>query len=316
MYDDTESPSKEEGLPDGTCRPLPAKPTEETGTLEDEYESFNEESSYAYISRPYETEEPNALSLEINTAQSTFTPLQRKGSWRRHLIIVLLALVGVCLLIGIILLTQHAAIFSELKKLNFSSTQESCEVSTAFVMIKELKIAVDAELKALEKHIKKGEASDRKVAEQIYRIEEKMDVLQNARDTCTRPDPLQWHKFQEKCYYFSETREQWENARNFCATANSHLVIINSKQEQDFVVKNIEHSIWLGLSDAETESHWRWVDGSQLAETFWRQGEPNDGGRDRSEDCAVLYKEGKWNDISCGIEVLFACEKRAGCVLS
>lgn len=41
----------------------------------------------------------------------------------------------------------------------------------------------------------------------------------------------------------------------------------------------------------------------------WRTGEPNNGGKN-GEDCAVLYKEGNWNDIRCDTRVKFVCEKK------
>uniref|UniRef100_A0A670XZM5 C-type lectin domain-containing protein n=1 Tax=Pseudonaja textilis TaxID=8673 RepID=A0A670XZM5_PSETE len=46
---------------------------------------------------------------------------------------------------------------------------------------------------------------------------------------------------------------------------------------------------------------WVWLSWS------WKEGEPNNGGN--NEDCAVLYKEGKWNDIHCDKQVKFVCEK-------
>uniref|UniRef100_G1KTH1 C-type lectin domain-containing protein n=1 Tax=Anolis carolinensis TaxID=28377 RepID=G1KTH1_ANOCA len=125
------------------------------------------------------------------------------------------------------------------------------------------------------------------------------------------PEPLQWEEFGDSCYYFSDTTEQWENAKKICAAVNSHLIIINSNTEQNFVVQKIKQtSVWLGLHDTEVEGTWRWVDGSLLERNgYWKSGEPNDA--HGAEDCAVLYKEKNWNDIPCDKNVQFVCEKSA-----
>ncbi|XP_042303964.1 hepatic lectin-like [Sceloporus undulatus] len=202
---------------------------------------------------------------------------------------------------------------SELKKLNFSFTQETCDVSTALLMIKEAKNEFLAELRTIENIAQRCEASDRR-AEETIRLAEKLSAERqaNLRNVCSRPDPLHWQEFEGSCYYFSDTEEQWRNARKFCAAANSHLIIINSKREQDFVVPKIKQTtVWLGLSDIETEGTWCWVDGSLQGLKYWKHGEPNNTGN--NEDCAVLSTERNWNDIPCDREVHFVCE-RIGCI--
>ncbi|XP_032992263.1 CD209 antigen-like protein C [Lacerta agilis] len=253
---------------------------------------------------------PPFLSLHTATAQCTLTPAQWKGCWRNCLVL-LLALVD--LLIGIILLVQHAAIFSELGKLNTSCPQESCDVSIVPLTADKLKTTFLKELKVLEERIdKRSEATDRKVEEHISKLDGKMSALETIREISRRTDPLSWHAFLGSCYYYSADEKQWEDARKFCITISSHLVIINSKREQDFVVTKIKlTSVWIGLSDAVKEGAWQWVDGSKPTERFWRPGEPNN--KNNVEDCAVLYKEGNWNDIACNLKVHFVCEKPTGC---
>ncbi|CAI5766307.1 C-type lectin domain-containing protein [Podarcis lilfordi] len=315
MYDDTGVSSRGEDLQlYGSCRPLPQQPVRKTGIVEDEYEDFDKESDYDSILVPQEMEEPKALpeppaQCTLTLARWTLTPAQWKGSWRNCLVL-LLALVG--FLIGIILLVQHAAIFSELGKLNTSCPQESCDVSIIPLTADKLKTAFLKELKALEeRNYKRSEATDRKVEEQISKLDGKINALEN-REICRRTNPLSWHEFLGSCYYYSEDEKQWEDARKFCITISSHLVIINSKREQNFVVTKIKlTSVWIGISDAVNEGAWQWVDGTAPTERFWRQGEPNNN--DGVENCAVLYKEGNWNDIDCNLKVHFVCEKPTGC---
>nr|XP_060615805.1 CD209 antigen-like protein C [Anolis sagrei ordinatus] len=212
-----------------------------------------------------------------------------------------------------ILLSQHAAMFSEFRKMNFTPTTEICEPSIALLNIEELKSTFIAKFRTLENYIdQKYEASGRKMEGEISRLDEELSAMKNRQVVCPTPKPLQWEKSGDSYYYFSDTAEHWEEAKKLCAAANSYLIIINSRTEQDFVVRKIKQSsVWLGLSDTEIERTWRWVDGSLLQEhnRYWRHGEPNNAGN--VENCAVLYKEKNWNDIPCDKNVHFVCEKSA-----
>uniref|UniRef100_A0A8D2KS50 C-type lectin domain-containing protein n=1 Tax=Varanus komodoensis TaxID=61221 RepID=A0A8D2KS50_VARKO len=125
-------------------------------------------------------------------------------------------------------------------------------------------------------------------------------------------NPPRWHTFEGSCYYFSEIPKTWQNATQFCTKFEAHLIIINSKQEQDFVVTKMSFSNWLGLTDAQKENEWLWGCTPWASWLFflsyWRLGEPNNSGS--NEDCAALYKGGVWNDIPCDTKSLFICEKR------
>ena len=71
---------------------------------------------------------------------------------------------------------------------------------------------------------------------------------------------------------------------------------------------------WLGGTDVETQTIWKWVDGSLLGEngdTFWHEAEPNDiNGR---EDCLVMRGSLKWNDSSCQTRLYPLCSKSSLC---
>ncbi|XP_034083425.1 CD209 antigen-like isoform X2 [Gymnodraco acuticeps] len=137
-----------------------------------------------------------------------------------------------------------------------------------------------------------------------------------------------WRLFETKCYYISSRRLTWSSSRDWCQTQAGDLLIINSEPEQSFVSessKSLEPSssrLWMGLTDAEEEGVWRWVDGSLVTsdEQYWlsREGletEPDDwkledplgencGHMDISED-----KLHSWMDGSCKTPYRWICEK-------
>ncbi|KAI4901337.1 hypothetical protein NFI96_020771, partial [Prochilodus magdalenae] len=106
----------------------------------------------------------------------------------------------------------------------------------------------------------------------------------------------------------------WSESRQYCRQRGADLVIINSREEQEFITEAFNGTeAWIGLTDTETEGVWKWVDGLALTTQFWWSGEPNNY---INEDCAVTsfrYAPAKsiptWADIPCGFPKVGICEK-------
>ncbi|KAJ8366307.1 hypothetical protein AAFF_G00362870, partial [Aldrovandia affinis] len=114
--------------------------------------------------------------------------------------------------------------------------------------------------------------------------------LRSQKRVC-RPCPEGWEQRNSKCYYFSTEEKSWKDSRSACLKQGADLVIIESKEEQDFIYKHTgEDAYWIGLSDSETEGTWLWVDGTPLQKdkAFWVTGEPDDYGG--SQDCAAAAR--------------------------
>ena len=101
-----------------------------------------------------------------------------------------------------------------------------------------------------------------------------------------------------------------DESRKFCEKFNSHLVEINSEEEntailaeigqQGFHSRNIE--FWLGITDRHSEGNWVLEStGESLPFSKWETFQPDDGGE--GEDCAHLGSTGKWNDRFCEVEM-------------
>ncbi|TRY92124.1 hypothetical protein DNTS_031444 [Danionella cerebrum] len=105
--------------------------------------------------------------------------------------------------------------------------------------------------------------------------------------------------------------KSWSESRQFCRDNGADLVMIKTEEKQSFISSRVNERVWIGLSDADEEGKWKWVDNSPLNQGFWIKGEPNNYlGED--EDCAEIRPINNnklWNDIMCSFENRGVCEK-------
>ncbi|CAB1326932.1 unnamed protein product [Coregonus sp. 'balchen'] len=130
-----------------------------------------------------------------------------------------------------------------------------------------------------------------------------------------------WRKFNSSWYFLSTEKKSWTESRQDCLGRGAHLVIINSRAEQEFIHQWVGClNIYLGFHDTNTEGVWEWINDGQSGQssapgtTYWRDGEPNNTNQD--EDCAHLSKKESdplksWNDIPCTTKIHWVCEKMA-----
>ncbi|CAL8302001.1 unnamed protein product [Lota lota] len=154
-------------------------------------------------------------------------------------------------------------------------------------------------------------------------------VNRNTNERVCKTCPENWRLFQTTCYYFSSRALTWPASRSWCRTQGGDLLVVNTKQEQSFVVaasRRPEQTVarlWMGISDAEEEGRWLWVDGSPLSSDlqFWlkRPGtgtEPDDWRAEnpQGEDCGHVDNNeedlSSWMDGSCDLNYRWICEKR------
>ncbi|XP_023386128.1 C-type lectin domain family 10 member A [Pteropus vampyrus] len=138
-----------------------------------------------------------------------------------------------------------------------------------------------------------------------------MDALKN-NDTQNTCCAVNWLEYEGSCYWFSRTGKSWPEAEKYCQLENGHLVVINSREEQNFLQEHIGYSYtWIGLTDPE--GVWKWVDGTDYETSFknWSPGQPDDWhghGLGGGEDCAHFRPDGKWNDDVCQRPYNWICE--------
>ncbi|XP_065146468.1 C-type lectin domain family 4 member M-like [Paramisgurnus dabryanus] len=94
----------------------------------------------------------------------------------------------------------------------------------------------------------------------------------------------------------------WSDSRRDCEERGANLLIINNKEEQEFVLKaTAGYNYWIGLSKEGGE--WKWVDGTTLTLSFWVNGSSY------NHNCAAADASG-WTDYQCNSIYRWICEKR------
>ncbi|NXN29217.1 CLC4D protein, partial [Nycticryphes semicollaris] len=86
-----------------------------------------------------------------------------------------------------------------------------------------------------------------------------------------------WKLFQKSCYYLSTDWMPWTESVQNCTGMGSHLVVINSREEQVCARLNQGRmNYYIGLH-AQKVGTWQWVDRTPFNEkaAFWRKGEPS-----------------------------------------
>ncbi|KAI4892407.1 hypothetical protein NFI96_008851, partial [Prochilodus magdalenae] len=100
------------------------------------------------------------------------------------------------------------------------------------------------------------------------------DQLQKDRDELkkkfseleTYMNKLRWRYFNSSLYYISTEKRSWSESRQYCTDSGADLVIINSREEQDFINRlRGDQTAWIGLIYRNTEKDWIWVDDSPVA---------------------------------------------------
>ncbi|KAM3614420.1 uncharacterized protein V6R79_013864 [Siganus canaliculatus] len=87
-----------------------------------------------------------------------------------------------------------------------------------------------------------------------------------------------WLQFQSKCYLFTEHPfssqwKTWEESQKKCREINADLVVIDSKEEQEFISNQTEaydtniKGYWIGLRRNSEKENWTWVNGRNFTVT-------------------------------------------------
>ncbi|NXH74472.1 CLC5A protein, partial [Hydrobates tethys] len=122
--------------------------------------------------------------------------------------------------------------------------------------------------------------------------------------------PLHWEKEGKRCYFFSENQEKkdWNASRKECTDMNSDLVIIDNKEELDYLTSRSRgHYYLLGLTYYKSEKKWKWINNVEHStDMFTIRGDLTD------YFCAVIGHDKVETASCCGSSTTQnMCEKAA-----
>ncbi|XP_076874364.1 uncharacterized protein LOC143524034 [Brachyhypopomus gauderio] len=144
----------------------------------------------------------------------------------------------------------------------------------------------------------------------IKNLSSKRDQLMAERDCLPKHcRHTEWKIFGCSIYYISTEKKTWSESRQDCRKRGADLVIINSREEQNFVSMMGDRKAWIGLTDKGKNQDWKWVDGTALVNNYWRTGEPNGP----NEHCVIRDRDSdsvqNWADYQCNRSFFWICEK-------
>ncbi|XP_035316878.1 C-type lectin domain family 4 member A isoform X1 [Cricetulus griseus] len=123
--------------------------------------------------------------------------------------------------------------------------------------------------------------------------------------------PKDWKAFSSHCYFISNDLANWNQSEEKCSSMGAHLMVVHSKEEQDFITKILSNrdAYFIGLLDPGNRK-WRWVDQTPYNEsaTFWHRGEPNND----KEQCVIFNRLSGWgwNDVFCSDPQKSVCQMK------
>ncbi|XP_026789529.3 asialoglycoprotein receptor 1 [Pangasianodon hypophthalmus] len=217
-----------------------------------------------------------------------------------------------------IISSQLAQLQSDHRSLTESKNALQNQHDEDVKMIKSLQTNLGRETRLkneLNSQKQKLEEDKRKIQSQISNLE----------GNCGKCLP-NWVLMNSTCFYFAVSsttpRKGWNGGRDECKKKGADLVIIDSKEKQEFIVDSLKalrynlhfsyyNGFWIGLKDDHTEGIWKWLNDTTLTQGYWMDGEPNDD--IGIEDCAAVYPTNNpmkaWNDAPCSHPLKWICEK-------
>ncbi|XP_069566487.1 CD209 antigen-like protein C isoform X2 [Brachyistius frenatus] len=169
-----------------------------------------------------------------------------------------------------------------------------------------LQTKLEAELRDMRVNSSQLESSYEILSKNNSQLQEEVKKLKDTIEG--KSCPKGWTRFGSSCYFKSTEWKTWDESRKECRERRADLVIINNKEEQEFVRGlNWKGASWIGLQRTEqTGWTWTWVDGSPLTEMFWAAGSKADS---YWYYAACCNNQGEWTTEYYSGSANWICEK-------
>uniref|UniRef100_A0A3B4XY57 Selectin P n=1 Tax=Seriola lalandi dorsalis TaxID=1841481 RepID=A0A3B4XY57_SERLL len=110
-------------------------------------------------------------------------------------------------------------------------------------------------------------------------------------------------------YHYSNKTMNWTEARLYCQSNYTDMVVIQSQIENDYLVSYLPERqgspyYWIGITKNHKNETWTWIGNNStwVGNESWAENEPNNN--HSTEFCVEIYikkgkNRGKWNDEKC-----------------
>ncbi|HUW30400.1 MAG TPA: CARDB domain-containing protein, partial [Planctomycetota bacterium] len=106
-------------------------------------------------------------------------------------------------------------------------------------------------------------------------------------------------KFSGHFYTLTPSTMTWDNAEAWAFEKGGHLVTVDDEAEQLFLQRWFAQwgTVWIGLTDKDTEGSWAWISGEPVTYTKWAASRPRTSSAS-SYDYAAITAYGYWDDYT------------------
>ncbi|XP_006141621.1 natural killer cells antigen CD94 isoform X2 [Tupaia chinensis] len=124
---------------------------------------------------------------------------------------------------------------------------------------------------------------------------------QEGADCCFCKD--KWIGYQCNCYFISNERKTWEESRHLCASQNTSLLHLQSREELSFIDSG-DAFYWIGLSYSQEREAWLWENGSALSQDLFPLSHTLN-----PKNC-IVYARKNILDEPCGRKNRYICKQQ------
>ncbi|XP_015276408.1 PREDICTED: killer cell lectin-like receptor subfamily F member 1 [Gekko japonicus] len=116
-----------------------------------------------------------------------------------------------------------------------------------------------------------------------------------------------WLLHEDKCYWASKEKQNWNQSRQDCTAKDSQIVVIQEQEELDFIqsITDGAQLLWIGITTTSPAGEWIWIDGSPLNSTLLQV-----TGTVQANSCGML-KGNRVVSEACSAVTKWICETEA-----